>query len=204
MHVIFLLIQAILSITEIAMAWFPTHHCSMTSLRIPKRFQAVSVLTCRTLGSTSSDWKFTRPSSNSGLHGSYHTPSHFSRNNHQSRFERGRYEKSTSIKKVPSYGSYEGDHIYGITPVKLALKAKRRRISELLVQDDLNLENKKDSNGATDILVMAEQQCIPTQRLSKHDLNMICDNRPHQGFILRAEPLDFVKLKFLEPADSNK
>ncbi len=198
MHVIFLLIKAILSITEIALAWFPTRHFSTRTMRIPIRFQVVSVIR-RTL-STSSDWKFTRPS-NSGL---FHTPSHFCRNNHQSRFERGRYEKSTLIKKVPSYGSYEGDHIYGITPVKLALKAKRRRISELLVQDDLNLENKKDSNGATDIIVMAEQQCIPTQRLSKHDLNMICDNRPHQGFILRAEPLDFVKLKFLEPTDSNK
>lgn len=204
MHVIFLLIKAILSITEIALAWFPTRHFSTRTMRIPIRFQVVSVIR-RTL-STSSDWKFTRPSSDSGLHGSYQRPSQFSRNNHRSRFERDKYgyEKSTLIKKVPSYGSYEGDHIYGITPVKLALKAKRRRISELLVQDDLNLENKKDSNGATDIIVMAEQQCIPTQRLSKHDLNMICDNRPHQGFILRAEPLDFVKLKFLEPTDSKK
>jgi hypothetical protein len=50
--------------------------------------------------------------------------------------------------KEPVYGYYDGDHIYGINPVKIALKARRRDISELLVQEGMKISQKNDSQGA--------------------------------------------------------
>jgi 21S rRNA (GM2251-2'-O)-methyltransferase len=119
-------------------------------------------------------------------------------------YQNYRSQQQTDIRSEPVYGRYDGDHLYGIAPVKLALKAKRRKVSELLVQDDMDVENKKDSSGATEILKLAEENQIPIRHFSKHDLNMISDNRPHQGFILRAEPLQFIKMSALENQEAYK
>ena len=43
----------------------------------------------------------------------------------------------------PSYGYYDGDHLYGVQPVRLALISKRRVISELLVQEGMDTKKKK-------------------------------------------------------------
>ena len=41
---------------------------------------------------------------------------------------------SSEEKTEPIYGYYDGDHIYGISPVKLAISSNRRNITELLMQ----------------------------------------------------------------------
>lgn len=81
-------------------------------------------------------------------------------------------------KSEPVYGYYEGDHIYGITPVKLALLSGRRNITELLIQSSMEMSQKKDELSAKEILSIAERLHIPTREFSKHDLNMLADNRP--------------------------
>lgn len=105
-------------------------------------------------------------------------------------------------KTEPIYGYYEGDHLYGVTSVKLALTAGRRVIKELLVQSGMDLANKKDAKAAQQILDIAQEKNIPIREFSKHDLNMLSDNRPHQGFILRAQPLEFTSLTTLEPSQN--
>eukprot|EP01039_Chlorochromonas_danica_P004783 gene4783-5243_t len=108
-------------------------------------------------------------------------------------------------KTEPSYGRYDGDHLYGVNPVRAALQAKRRKMKELLVQLDMDVDNKKDGPAAQEILNMATELGLEIKHLSKHDLNMLADNRPHQGFILRAEPLDFIDLSELgEEKSPNK
>ena len=93
------------------------------------------------------------------------------------------------------YGEYDGDHIYGVSPVKAALTADRRKIEELLVQEGMKVDAKKDSKGASEILALAKQKGVPIREFPKHDLNMLSDNRPHQGFILRASALRFKRLE---------
>mmetsp|Transcript_18080 Transcript_18080/g.30363 ORF Transcript_18080/g.30363 Transcript_18080/m.30363 type:complete len:439 (-) Transcript_18080:168-1484(-) len=101
-------------------------------------------------------------------------------------------------KREPAYGYYDGDHLYGVTPVRLAIKSGRRQIKELLVQSGMDMSNKKDSKAAADIFRIAKQKGIEIREFSKHDLNMLTENRPHQGFVLRAEPLSFNRLVNLE------
>lgn len=110
----------------------------------------------------------------------------------------------TEEKTEPIYGYYDGDHLYGINPVRLALKNPRRKISELLVQADLDIGQKKDSRAVQEILRVVEEKGIPKREFSKHDLNMLSDNRPHQGFVLRAQPLDFINLDYLQPSPDYK
>eukprot|EP01041_Mallomonas_annulata_P002969 gene2969-5828_t len=106
--------------------------------------------------------------------------------------------------REPIYGYYDGDHIYGISPVKLALQAQRRNITELLVQEGMEPSNKKDQKSASDILEIAKNLNIPIRTFPKHDLNMITDNRPHQGFVLRAAPLSFKNIVSMPPSETFK
>ena len=95
--------------------------------------------------------------------------------------------------RIKPYGEYNGDHLYGISPIRAALLANRRNISELIVQDNLDIKNRAGS-GSSYILSRVKELGIETREFPKHDLNMMADNRPHQGFILRAKPLDFKRL----------
>lgn len=110
----------------------------------------------------------------------------------------------TENEREPVYGYYEGDHIYGILPVKLALVSNKRNVSELLIQEGMDINNKKDQKSVSEIFALADSLGIRTREFSKHDLNMLADNRPHQGFILRASPLAFKKVSSLPPSDTFK
>ncbi|KAL6226571.1 hypothetical protein ACLB2K_000533 [Fragaria x ananassa] len=46
---------------------------------------------------------------------------------------------------------------------------------------------------------MAVNFGVTIKELRKHDLNMAADNRPHQGLLLDASPLEMVKIKELDP-----
>lgn len=105
-------------------------------------------------------------------------------------------------KTEPIYGYYEGDHLYGITSVRLALSSGRRQIKELIVQSGMDLANKKDAKAAQQILDLAAEKGVEIREFSKHDLNMLSDNRPHQGFVLRAQPLEFTSVNTLEPSEN--
>lgn len=106
-------------------------------------------------------------------------------------------------KHIPAWGLYDGDHIYGVSCVRLALLANRRQIDQCIIQSDMNLEDKKDSTAAFEIMELCKLKNIPIHTYSKHDLNMISENRPHQGFILRSRPLTLEPLKTLEPTTEN-
>ncbi|VFQ68086.1 unnamed protein product [Cuscuta campestris] len=96
-----------------------------------------------------------------------------------------------------------GEGIYGVGPVLAALSAQRREFYALYVQEGLDLSGnnrkKKDKKGVEKVLKISEKIGLCTKELSKHDLNMIADNRPHQGLILDASPLEMVNIKELEP-----
>lgn len=122
--------------------------------------------------------------------------------NRSGSFNRFSKYKSDEEKEPPAYGYYDGDHLYGITPVRVALSTGRREIKELLVQSGMEVNNKKDDKFAKEILQLAKEKNIPIREFPKHDLNMLTDSRPHQGFVLRAEPLKFLRINNLEKTDS--
>lgn len=103
--------------------------------------------------------------------------------------------------REPPCGRYDGDHIYGISPIRLAIASGRRNISELIIQEGMELSNKKDEKTAGEILKIAKEKGITIREFPKHDLNMLTENRPHQGFVLRAAPLQFQRIDSLPASD---
>ncbi|XWS17334.1 hypothetical protein CRYUN_Cryun33cG0058500 [Craigia yunnanensis] len=96
-----------------------------------------------------------------------------------------------------------GEGVYGMGPVLAALLAGRREFYALYVQEGLDLSSnnrkKKDKKGFEKVFRMAEKLGLNVKEVSKHDLNMIVDNHPHQGLVLDASPLEMVKIKELDP-----
>ncbi|CAN6699401.1 unnamed protein product [Malus baccata var. baccata] len=86
-----------------------------------------------------------------------------------------------------------GQSVYGVGPVLAALSAGRREFYAL---------KKKDKKGFERILMMADKIGLNVKDVSKHDLNMATDNRPHQGLVLDASPLEMVKINKLEPVSN--
>lgn len=145
--------------------------------------------------------------SNSRPPNRYTTPSIYQQTSDNENYDSNQNDRRYDIrydsdeKREPVYGYYDGDHIYGIAPVRLSLLAGRREIDELLIQSGMDLANKKDAKAAREILDTANRLNITIREFPKHDLNMITDNRPHQGFVLRAKPLQFKRLPYLEPSN---
>ena len=89
------------------------------------------------------------------------------------------------------------DHVYGLTPVLNALQARRRpSFDELKVQDRSNSEGGGGGGGSNvasrdmaAITRLAEEMGVPVLTMNKHDMNMLSNNRPHQGVILTAGPV---------------
>lgn len=95
-----------------------------------------------------------------------------------------------------------GEGIYGVGPVLAALSSGRRDFYTLYVQEGLDLSSnnrkKKDKKGFEKILRIADKKGLTKKDVSKHDLNMIVDSRPHQGLVLDASPLDLVSIRELD------
>lgn len=96
-----------------------------------------------------------------------------------------------------------GEGVYGVGPVLAALSAGRREFYTLYTQEGLDLstnnKKKKDKKGFEKVMKKAEKLGLSKKEISKHDLNMISDNRPHQGLVLDASPLEMVSIKELDP-----
>lgn len=97
-----------------------------------------------------------------------------------------------------------GQCVYGVGPVLAALTVARREFYALYLQEGLdftaNNRKKKDKKAVERILKLADKVGLKVSEASKHDLNMVVDNRPHQGLVLDASPLETVDIRELEPA----
>jgi len=82
------------------------------------------------------------------------------------------------------------DFIYGVTPVYAALTVQSRNpIKCLYLQENIDFAKRKDAALLKQIVNMAKKANIPSTTLNKGDLNNLSGQRPHQGIILQAAPL---------------
>ncbi|KAG0602246.1 hypothetical protein M758_10G001700 [Ceratodon purpureus] len=96
----------------------------------------------------------------------------------------------------------EGEALYGVAPIRAALLAERRKFYTLYVQESL-VENvasgkRKDKQAVNWILNRAHNLEMKVETVSKQNLNLLVDNRPHQGLVLDASPLELVPCEYLE------
>ena len=89
-----------------------------------------------------------------------------------------------------------GEIVYGTNPVREALRQNRRALYALYVQGDGG-SGGDGVRADAEILRLAEEKSVRVERASKHDLNMACDNKPHQGVLLDAEALEIPTLEDL-------
>ena len=62
------------------------------------------------------------------------------------------------------------------------------------------IKTKKDPAVVANIIELCKQKDITVQYLSKHDLNMMTDSKPHQGLVLRASALIPIPVNTLPPS----
>ncbi|MCO5609074.1 hypothetical protein L7F22_063296 [Adiantum nelumboides] len=102
-----------------------------------------------------------------------------------------------------------GEVVYGVGPVYAALQVSRREFFCLYVQQNMaigggNTGKKKDKKAVEWIIRTAVDRGVEVKEVTKHDLNMLADNRPHQGLILDASPLELVVSTHLDaPFEEN-
>eukprot|EP00892_Ulva_mutabilis_P008291 jgi/Ulvmu1/5834/UM025_0092.1 len=90
--------------------------------------------------------------------------------------------------------------LYGVAPVLTALQAQRRAIHALYLQETMNLARRKDATAITRIRAAADDAGVAVMHLSKHAMNALADNRPHQGVILDCGELEVAELDVLPSA----
>jgi len=132
-----------------------------------------------------------------GVRGQTEKPD-FQRWNRQDNWGRKTWKEATEF-TVPKI---VGEGVFGVGPVLAALSTGRREFYALYIQEGLDLSGnnrkRKDKKGFEKVLRMAKKIGLSTKEVSKHDLNMIVDNRPHQGLVLDASPLEMVKIQELD------
>eukprot|EP00873_Tetraselmis_striata_P029914 jgi/Tetstr1/450178/TSEL_037219.t1 len=92
-----------------------------------------------------------------------------------------------------------GEVVYGVAPVLTALQKGRREAHGLYVQKGLDMRKRKDGAALRLALSEAEALGIQVEYAEKHDLNMMSDNRPHQGLLLDCSPLEWEAMESLPP-----
>jgi len=93
--------------------------------------------------------------------------------------------KSNEPKKI------SGEIIFGVSPVLSALEARRRNIYRLLVVKSNKIKSKKVIAAVEIAKSLAKANGVQVLSVSRHDLNVYTENRPHQGLSLDCSPLNF-------------
>ena len=78
--------------------------------------------------------------------------------------------------------------IYGINPVKEALRGTRKAFELFISGDDTDRRVAK-------IVELAGQKSVPVRRRDKRDLSRLCGTDHHQGVALRTEPFSYTELE---------
>jgi len=78
--------------------------------------------------------------------------------------------------------------IYGVNPVKEALRSSRRAFELFVVPSAAD-------NRLEKIVTLAEEQSIPVRRRMKPDLSRLCGTEHHQGIALRVEEFTYADLE---------
>ena len=84
--------------------------------------------------------------------------------------------------------------LYGVSPVLSALRTERRTFKKLFMQDTLANEVRSDRPALQEVDRLAQDLGITVELRDKGTLNGMSRNRPHQGIVIQASPLDFEPL----------
>ncbi|KAI8092294.1 Alpha/beta knot methyltransferase, partial [Gilbertella persicaria] len=93
------------------------------------------------------------------------------------------------------------EHVYGISSVLAALRAKKRTNLDALYYYAIPSTKKKDQSLMSNILELAKETQLKTVSVDKGRLNNLTDNKLHQGVVLSASPRDPIEISSLTGLD---
>ena len=82
------------------------------------------------------------------------------------------------------------EYLYGHWPVMEALRAKRRKIDQLILS-----ERVEERGTVGEIVMMAKARDVPVKRMPRNILNDLAHNGNHQSTVLRTEGYPYVELE---------
>ncbi|KAI8646066.1 Alpha/beta knot methyltransferase [Parasitella parasitica] len=89
------------------------------------------------------------------------------------------------------------DHIYGVSSVLSALKARKRQTMDTVYiqeTEETKTTQKKDSTLISQILDLAKTANVAVIAVDKGRLNNLTDNKLHQGVVLKASPRNPIEI----------
>ncbi|GFR43989.1 hypothetical protein Agub_g5134 [Astrephomene gubernaculifera] len=89
----------------------------------------------------------------------------------------------------------QGQALYGVFPVLAALRAKRRQVHRAFLHDSLDLGKRKDAGLLRQVQALCAEAGVEVARVGRHDLNLLAQDRPHQGLVLDVSPLEWTSLE---------
>ncbi|KAL3919973.1 MAG: hypothetical protein SGPRY_005431 [Prymnesium sp.] len=113
--------------------------------------------------------------------------------------EEPQYDRQYDRRPAPEWrveaSALGAEFVYGVSPVLAALRQQRRTVHKLMIQDSMDMSKRKDQRAIAEIEQLASAAGVPVEWAEKHKLNMMSDNRPHQGLVMVCSPLDFEPLR---------
>lgn len=92
--------------------------------------------------------------------------------------------------RKPAELSYRGEILFGIHPVYLALKQRKRQFFQLFLKNEFTMvKNCSKSDLKLKIEYLARENGVDIRRISTRDLNCLAPNSVHQGVCLDASVL---------------
>ena len=79
--------------------------------------------------------------------------------------------------------------IFGIHPIREALKGRKRQIIQLYI-----IDNKKQSKAVEDVIRLAKTNNVKIKSMEERLMDNLAGGANHQGVIARAEPLKLMRL----------
>ena len=95
----------------------------------------------------------------------------------------------------PLADTLRGEAVYGVAPVRAALSARRRPLHTLYLQSSMVLSQRADASAVGAMRDAAASAGVPVVSVDKHELNLLTDNKAHQGCVLDCGPLEFEALR---------
>ncbi|KAG9405949.1 Ribose methyltransferase [Aphanomyces cochlioides] len=113
-------------------------------------------------------------------------------------------QEKSSVENVP------GETLHGIHGVRQALRCNLRVFHRLMLRDtngqpatNKDVKKSDEQNLVKEIKRLASDLAIPITYESKWTLNHVTDDKPHQGVVLFADPIDIPHFEPHEPPSSD-
>ncbi|RUS77791.1 hypothetical protein EGW08_014455 [Elysia chlorotica] len=104
--------------------------------------------------------------------------------------------KSKRLNKIQDLPKIQGEIVFGLHPVYLAIRAERRNKFHTLYVGEKFMDTENRNSAVSELLELAQHRNIMICPLRKPILDQLAGNRPHQGVCLDADQLEVPEWTF--------